>query len=274
MNGKANRNNGRLSFTIAVLVLGLAAVGLNGATKFMKLYFQKLPVSLSLPLKEVPKQLGPWRFVGMDKPLPSDIEHTLGTEEYIFRTYVDTRVVKPDVMKALEDVDLETDVSAQERLQQIRQQYPAACLTMAVTYYTGLVDTVAHIPDRCMVADGYQPTTDPEVVTWDVKPHAPVEARYITFEDQTSRGAVNRNVAYFFHVNGEYESDPITGVRLRLQKLTERHGYYAKIELTNMVKDQGAAKAAMADFLGSGLPDIEKCMPDWAKVKADERAGK
>ena len=27
----------------------------------------------------------------------------------------------------------------------------------AVTYYTGMVDTVAHIPDRCYVADGFVP---------------------------------------------------------------------------------------------------------------------
>ena len=54
---------GRVSFIVAVAVLGLAAVGLNGATSFLKLYFKKLPVSLSLPLKEVPAQLGPWKQV-------------------------------------------------------------------------------------------------------------------------------------------------------------------------------------------------------------------
>ena len=268
-------SSSRLSFIVAVVVLGLAAVGLNGATSFMKLYFKKLPVSLSLPLKELPRQLGPWKCVGIDKPLPSDIEHTLGTEEYIFRLYVDTRVVKPELLEGLEDADIERDPSARERVGRLEAQYPQGMLSMAVTYYTGMVDTVAHIPDRCMVADGYQPTSDPEVVTWSVKPpHAPVTARYINFEDQTPRGQVSRNVAYFFHVNGSYEHDPITGVRLRLQKLTERHGYYAKIEVTNQVQDQGAAKAAMADFLGFALPGIERCMPDWAKVKAEERAGK
>jgi len=207
----------------------------------------------------------------VDKPLPSDIEHTLGTEEYIFRLYVDTRVVKPELLEGLQDADLDRDPAARERVGRLQAQYPAAMLSMAVTYYTGMVDTVAHIPDRCMVADGYQPTTEPEVLTWDVKPHAPVTARYINFEDQTPRGAVSRNVAYFFNVNGGYEHDPITGVRLRLQKLTERHGYYAKIEVTNQVSDQAAAKAAMADFLGAALPDIERCMPDWERVKREER---
>ena len=49
-----NKTSGRIAFIVAVAVLGLAAVGLNGATEFLKLYFKKLPVSLSMPLKEVP----------------------------------------------------------------------------------------------------------------------------------------------------------------------------------------------------------------------------
>ena len=36
---------------------------------------------------------------------------------------------------------------------------PDALVNFAVTYYTGLVDTVAHIPDRCYVADGFEPTS-------------------------------------------------------------------------------------------------------------------
>jgi hypothetical protein len=266
-----SKTSGRVAFIVAVAVLGLAAVGLNGATEFLKLYFKKLPVSLSMPLKEVPAQLGPWRQVFADRPLESDIEHTLGTEEYIFRLYADTRVVKPEWLADVESDDPGKREAALRVLGEMQAKAPQAFVNMAVTYYTGMVDTVAHIPDRCMVADGYEPTKPPEVVTWDVKPHAPVTVRYINFEDQTARGSVNRNVAYFFQVNGAYEHDPITGVRLRLQDLTERHGYYAKIELMNLVHDQSTAKAAMADFLTSALPDVERCLPDWAKVKAEEQ---
>jgi hypothetical protein len=96
-----------------------------------------------------------------------------------------------------------------------------------------------------------------------------VTVRYIKFQDQTDRQP-DRNVAYFFQVNGAYECDPIRGVRIRLQDLRERHGYYAKIELMNQVKDESAAKAAMTDFLSAALPDIERCLPDWKKVKAEE----
>ena len=32
-------------------------------------------------------------------------------------------------------------------------------LTVGITYYTGLVDTVAHIPERCYVANGFEQVT-------------------------------------------------------------------------------------------------------------------
>ena len=42
-----------------------------------------------------------------------------------------------------------------------------------------------------------------------------VEVRFINFEDQTpSRKAVNKNVAYFFHCNGDYVGDPPDDVDL------------------------------------------------------------
>ena len=35
--------------------------------------------------------MGPWVQVSIDQPLDPDIEHTLGTDQYIFRDYVDSR---------------------------------------------------------------------------------------------------------------------------------------------------------------------------------------
>lgn len=268
---KAKKASGRMSFIVVIIVLGLAAVGLNGATSYLRLYFKKLPVSLSQPLKEIPAQLGPWKQVFSDRPLESDIEHVLGTEEYVFRLYADTRLIKAEDLSGVEDADPDKREAALRTVSRLQAEVPQAFISMAVTYYTGMVDTVAHIPDRCMVADGYEPTKAPEVVTWDIKPHSPVTVRYINFEDQTARGAVNKNVSYFFNVNGAYEYDPISGVRMRLQDLRERHGYYAKVELMNQVQDQKAAKTAMADFVSAALPDLEKCWPDWKKIKAEER---
>jgi hypothetical protein len=73
-------------------------------------------------------------------------------------------------------------------------------------------------------------------------------------------------VAYVFHANGHYESDPL-GVRQTLEDLTERYGYYAKIELMTLGEDTDVASAAMTDFLTAARPEIEQCFPNWQKLK-------
>ncbi|MGA2439329.1 MAG: hypothetical protein ABSH08_00090 [Tepidisphaeraceae bacterium] len=146
---------------------------------------------------------------------------------------------------------------------------------LGLTYYTGLVDTVAHIPDRCYIADGYEPSSY-TVPVWQLgtdasgKPFSQ-SVRFISFQDSTGNNRVSKCVAYVFHTNGHYESDPL-GVRTTLEDLTERYGYYAKIELMTLVPniedtDISNASAAMADFLTAARPQIETCFPDWTKVK-------
>jgi hypothetical protein len=148
-------------------------------------------------------------------------------------------------------------------------------VNMGLTYYTGLVDTVAHIPDRCYIADGYEPSNY-EKPNWNVAPPGappqPLGVHFISFEDQTGNNRVPKFVAYFFQVNGEYQSDPLE-VRIRLQNLMQRYGYYAKIELMTVNKerqmqevDSQTAADMMTQFLVAAKPEIEKCLPDWKKV--------
>ena len=106
--------------------------------------------------------------------------------------------------------------------------------------------------------------------------------QFFTFEDQTGRGRMNRHVAYFFHCNGGYEPNPVA-VRVKLQNLFERHGYYAKVELmadefaravsgpaaeAKRAESAKKVQAAMADLLTAALPEVERCLPDWKAVKA------
>ena len=146
-----------------------------------------------------------------------------------------------------------------------------------LTYYTGLVDTVAHIPDRCYIADGYEPDSY-TIQTWQVgndasgKPMS-LQVRFISFEDTTGNNRVSKCVAYVFHANGEYDSNPL-GVRAKLEDLTQKYGYYAKIELMTLVPktkatetDIAASTQAMSDFLTAARPEIEACFPNWNKVE-------
>ena len=258
-------------FIVAVVILAVAAVGLNAAVNTLQLHFKKLPVALRHDLPTIPVDLGTWVQVTHDEPLPKDVQEALATDHYIFRSYVDRTKVSPSVLAGFEGL---TPQQRSERFARLQLEHPDACITMAVTFYTGLVDTVAHIPDRCYIADGFEPSsyTTPK---WDIGPNRlgkgptddpRIEVRFIGFEDQTAAARVTRRVAYFFHTQGHYESDPLA-VRKRLQDLFKRHGYYAKVELMTQIKDADKCQVVMADFLRSALPQVERCLPDWAAVE-------
>jgi hypothetical protein len=285
-------------FLAAFTILVVAALGLNFAVDFMKLHFKKEPVPLTRKLTLIADKLGPWVQVSQDSAIDKEIEDVLGTNQYIFRDYVDERIAGADVkarfgdLQRLEDNEQNPEERAKIRKQrdsqlaQIRSRNPEAVISLSVTYYTGMVDTVAHVPDRCYIADGYEPRPGEDVYTqWpiakelpdeakprgkDNKPTENVEVHYINFEDQSSTQKLTRSVAYFFHTNGTFQASPL-GVRVKLQDLRERHAYYAKVEVMTLISNPDKSAKVMTDFLTEALPDIYRSMPDWAKVTQLER---
>ncbi|HWE02524.1 MAG TPA: hypothetical protein VG326_08940 [Tepidisphaeraceae bacterium] len=276
------------SFVVAIVVMGIAAVTLNSAVARLKMHFHKLPVALRVnSLKEgIPQKLGRWVMVSKDQAIDPEIEQVLLTREYVFRDYVDS-------MKISEaEIELLKNAPAQERdskLSELQKNNPASVMRVGVTYYTGLVDTVAHVPERCYVADGFEvkqyeeqtadlgkyPDGSPRTVTF----------RFVGFEDQAGLVHVERvarNVGYVFHCNGSYTSSPFE-VRARLQNLLEPYGYYAKIEMMTAAplplglyhnvfdaNNHDASVTAMESFLKEALPEIEKCLPDWKALHAKD----
>jgi hypothetical protein len=246
-----------------VALLAVAAVGFNAATQYLQLTFRKQPVPLAQPLKDLPAEMGHWLQVSKDRPLPHDIEEALGTKEYVMRWYVDRRKVSDAEIAALKKVIDDPKSSSEQcdaALGALYRAYPQAFVQFAVTYYTGLVDTVAHIPERCVVADGYEPQ-DPQTLVWETE-KSPVEVRFINFEDQTGFERTPRAVAYTFHVNGHYESSP-TGVRRSLQNLFQKYGYYAKLEMMAQGMHPEQARTIMNEFLALAAPRVEQVLPDW-----------
>ena len=266
---------GQRSFLIVTLVLLTAALGLNVAVGAMKLHFKKEPVPLARPLGAIPPKLGSWVQVSEDQPLDKEMQDVLGTKEYIFRDYVN----EADVPGVADRFRGKTPAERRHILGGIRQQFPNAVISLSVTYYTGMVDTVAHVPDRCVTADGYEPKeyTEPQ---WQIADQLPasakprggdgapldtVKVRYINFEDQTGNAKFPRSVSYFFHTNGKFVCDPL-GVRNELANLFVKKGYYAKIETMTTIGDTKISADKTVNFLSSALPEVHKCMPDWNKV--------
>ncbi len=270
------------AFVGAAVLLALAAVGLNAATQALQLNFRKEPVPLAVSrlddVKEgIPARVGKWVQVTKDEPLDHAVQEVLGTKEFVFRDYVDSTVVTESEIAWFAD---KSSRQRAEKLAESQSRHPSAIVTVAITYYTGLVDTVPHVPEKCYVADGFEPV-NPQTIpvtlgtTADGKPRE-LSYRFIHFEDMTGAGRVDRDVAYLFHVNGQYESSNV-GVRNQLANLLQRKSYFAKIELMTTGRpvadaQKGAAqqysRAAFDDLLTAVLPEVERCLPDWKKVAA------
>jgi len=149
-----------------------------------------------------------------------------------------------------------------------------------VTYYTGGLDKVPHVGERCIVAGGGtvlgNETTTVEFDTvgapegW--RPKMP--CRRITYVVNGPYGPVKYVQYYMFSLNGRPETD-WKQVRLKLQNPFERYGYFAKIQfgprhpIRNVAKADQAAQA----FILAALPEVLKTLPmpsDIERLKANE----
>ena len=268
-------------FVVVFVLLGVSAISLNFATDFLKLHFRKraLPLRIELDSAEgIPQAVGHWVQIGADPPLNPDVEHILGATRHIQRTYVNADVVGQTVADHLNGMMPDEQLRA---LGEIARADPTAILRAGVYYYTGLVDTVAHIPERCMIGDGFdmsssEPQRAQKLGKYSDGTDRVVDLSYASFNDETGQGRQSRNVAYLFHVNGHYEGDSL-GVRRSLQNLFEPYGYYAKVEVESIIPaytgDSDAAQklkeqslSAIKDFLSAMLPEVERCLPDWRTV--------
>ena len=286
------------NFLVVVLVLAVAAAGLNASVQFLELHFKKEPVPMSMKFADaMPPVLGNWVRVAKNDTIDSETLAALGTEEFLFCSYVnakDLAVSVEELKRQFENKGFEEQYALMKGIQ---QDHPTSVLQLSMTYYTGKADTVAHIPERCYVGNGFDPV-DPRTETWELgarpgpggataglPPAAtsagavktgPLDVRHITFEDNVGRSLKPHNVAYFFHVNGSMTPESLA-VRRALQDLRTRHGYYAKMELMTITlpfrsdmtaqKEQmlGQSKASMKEFLSLAVPHFEKAMPDWSK---------
>jgi hypothetical protein len=255
----------RKAYVMVVLVLLLAAAGLNGIVQSLSLYFRKQPVPMRKTFVDaMPAQLGDWVQVVREETLNPDIQAALGTEQFLFCHYVNARALGMTADQVRELFKDKSLTEQKDQLNKLREGDPKnslAVLQLALTYYTGKADTVAHIPERCYVGDGYDPD-NPSTEDWDGR-----SVRYNRFDPQ--KGGLPCHVAYFFHVNGRYESNPFA-VRAALQDLFQRYGYYAKIELMCAAPKEKTveAKESMRDCLKFALPHVEQALPDWEQYRS------
>ncbi len=269
------------ALAIVGLVLGVSAVALNAAVPSLKLNFRKEAVEPRASILTIPTRIGPYLAIS-DVRMPAEIEEELGTTDYIQRTYIDLRYADDEVLQAYENAELKTDEIVSHLARNVRRNSQSGGVTLHVAYYTGSVDTVPHIPDRCMLGAGFdmvgrETLTLPVATEQTEATGGEIDVSFAAFQD--NRGSVGsqkpvQRVAYFFHVNGDYEHDAITGVRKRLQNLFETHAYFAKIEVATLglsgEAEETEAVEDLTEFLNHALPEVENILPDWNEVVAAE----
>jgi exosortase len=249
---------------IAVLCILLTSAGaLAASSRLLHLYFLKVPVPLPRPLTEIPADLGPWRQCGGNRAIAADVQETLGTNDYIFRDYVDSRVVGEQEVETIRQHPSE---AAADLVSTLTASHPGALVRVAVTYYTGRVDAVIHQSERCNLAGGIATSIESEPGTWDLGGR-PLNVRTVHLIKDLPEGETSHYIAYCYCVNGREETEAWR-VRGILMNIFAREAWYAKIEVTTGLSDARESQRVLSDFLRYALPEIEAGLPPMQKGTA------
>ena len=262
-----------------MIVLIASAIGFRASVSSLNLYLRKEAVPLRESLDTIPTKLGRWKRVGIDSRLGETMVESLGTRFYLDRHYA------------------------------IDGNPANGVLTLHIAYYTGMVDAVPHVPERCWGAAGLQMVNQPAMKLvpvdqskWDlvsgpknmatgaIYPSAPVvdpvtrreESVFLPIGETEMSVTVFQDEAnpkfrlvggYLFIANARFTSSPYV-VKTYAFDLASRYSYYCKVQCSMLVKesDQPIEKwtELTADFLSELLPTLMRRLPDWTVIEASK----
>ena len=236
-----------LRFLAVVVFLVIAGLSAESVISYYRVVLLKYPLELRRGLTSLPERFGPlmedgqprYELVFREPRLHEDVEAELGTKEYISWSY-------RDHTKGADE--------------------PGSMIRLHVPYYTGTIDTVPHVADRCSVAGGATPisaktheidlSTVREVPTADESTGKQktrylarskrgqrvrmasdtVPMRFVQFVAPKVPGTSDKvpdriyTVGYFFVANDDYVATP-EGVRAKAFDVWNRYAYYCKVEV-------------------------------------------
>jgi hypothetical protein len=167
---------------------------------------------------------------------------------------------------------------------------PGDLAKVHVTYYTGMLDTIPHVPNKCWVVAGqreaYSQTHTIKLDRYDYRPdpnHPGMvlaestgfnktvrlpsdEIEATIFTGETFDG--HRTTAlYFFIANGNAIA---SNHQVRFSfNMKDRYSYYCKVELLFPgVTDPQEVEKHATKLLSDLMPEVMACLPDWTEVQA------
>jgi hypothetical protein len=127
MNPGHLRSSRRGALVVSLVVLFGSAAALGAAISFFKLYTTKLKIEVPTKCSSLPTRTTHWTRIGGDESMSEEVVETLGTRNYLSRNYVEVAPADPKNPRIVQ---------------------------FHLAYYTGMVDTVPHVPERCFLASG------------------------------------------------------------------------------------------------------------------------
>lgn len=269
-------------FVTAAVVMLVGIVGVNGALAVMGAHLRKLPIQAegNRQVSAIPAETASFRRVGSDEQMKAEMVEELGTKNYLSRVYV------------------RKDTPAGER---------PVRLDVHLAYYTGMIDTVPHVQERCMVGAGWNLVGDSRVMPltlnrasrWtpeldaqgnptgqmrarldmaygdakDAKsdrvrlPRSPEQVSMMVSEFSGPRG-LRQFGGYFFIANGGHVARA-EGVRMLAFDLRATYAFYLKVQVSSFdVQSREELVEHASALIDELLPEIMRCVPDWAEVEA------
>ena len=268
----------KLAYAAALIALVGGALGFRSIISAFDVHLIKKAVPLRLSLDGLPKRLGTWEKMGEDAEYgAADIE-SLGTDIVLTRMY--------------------------------RQDETNVILELHVAYYTGKIDSVPHVPERCWATSGLTATMAPAHFdlnvgkSWGVdqetlhvasgSPYPIVNRKHpVTGRDEKVfmpvgdivmratefQNAKDPNIrlvgGYFFIANGSLTPSAF-GVRGVAFNRSVEYAYYCKVQLNYVDKvDQGddllpAFIPVASDFFEVLLPELMARLPEWPSIEGSK----
>jgi hypothetical protein len=275
----------RLALLVALLVVFGAAITFDSVVSALNIRLSKEEIyplgnvrfhtlNTTADGSRVPLQ----RFrIGADAVISPEEQEELGTDNFLSRWY-----------EAL-DPPFEAD--------------GPVFVQLHVAYYTGMIDTVPHVPERCMVGAGMRMDISPRLVDVpltfsdelgqpgftlatdvDLDKHGPIytgRCQEVHSRIRLPRGVENlqMNVSgytdsegrliyagYFFISNGRLFPTAIS-VRQSGISLTDKYAFYAKVQfLSSSVKSPEQLGVLAGQLLDEIFPSLARRTPDWIEV--------
>ena len=265
---------------LAVLVvLVFSAVSIGGAIAALGINLRKLPIQAAGDRKvaAIVRETENWVQVGQDEVLSEEMLEELGTHNYLTRTYI------------------------QRSADKTRSGGPAV-VNLHLTYYTGMIDTVPHVPERCMTGAGFAMVSAPKVLAvplqrsrWVLDEDASAVAgvpiygaRTGPYSDLPMRVRLPRGIedlqmsfssfangggggtthaGYFFIANGGWTASA-KDVRVLAFDLKADYAYFLKVQISSSSVASAEELAKLGgSLLSELLPEIARTTPDWIEVQ-------